>query len=382
MRVKRIVCMVLMALMLLGGALAESFTVTCTGCTVEGLTQVSFEDRSVFMAVADDFDDVVGWKINGVPVQSESPYYIRFAADADIRIEALYTAETPKDDAANQGQENKEEKGGEQPKENGNTRPEKNDTQPEVTPTPTPVKNKKPVVVRAVGAKLQYLGKDGKGAGDKYEEIDFTNDYLNPVADRNCEGGIAQFKVVANFPHGSGIDYWVINGARYYFYGEKMPTAITVGNLRESMTIEVVYKIDGKRSASQTALTKEELKASKTGETKIVRVANGNLALVEKTFSRVGKAVKELDFTDDYTEPQTRKKFDGGYCNINIRAGVDKQMLQEVRYWKFDDVSMVFDKHQDTFSVFGLTHSITYTAVIKQEWPIIIYYSDLPAEGE
>ena len=339
---KRTVCLILTAVLLalLPAALGEGNVLLCIGCTVDGQTSAGFEGTHTFIAVADDFDHIVGWRLNGVEQEGESFYYISFVAKGDTVIEAVYT----------EGDR---------------------EAYLEAKAAETEKESPRQVVVRAVGAKLQYLNSQGVGAGAKYEEIDFSSDHKNPVTGATELGGYAGFKVTANREHGSQIAYWVINGVRYNFYSETMPTSITVSNLTQSMTIEVVYK--GEKQRSKTKLTSAEIQAGRTGETMTVTTVNAQLAFIKNTFTRVSPYTDHLDFTNDYVNSQTKQRYKGGSCDIEIKANVDDNMLEKVTYWKFDDAVVVFSKNQARFSVQGLNHSITYTAVIDSRIPLIIY---------
>ena len=339
---KRVFCLMMVVQMLLPlCAVAENATLLCKGCTVNGLTALPFEGRTVFTAIADDVDAVLGWKIDGSVVEGEKSFYLVFTAEGNTLVETVYVQETPGEIEANATEAASKEN---------------------------------EVKVSALGATLQYLNIDGIGSGDSYTEIDFTEDFTNPVTHRTCKGRLAAFKVTADRPHSSDIDYWVIDGIRYDFmYTVK---AITVSNLRQSMTIEVVYK--GKKS--QTQLSNDEIQASRTGENLLVRSVNAKLALVKNTSTRIGGYVTSFDFTNDYKNPETYRMITGGSCNIKVVANVDSSMGEKVSYWKFDNVNMVLSANIPTFAVHGLNKSIVYTAVIGSKAPADDYYDDTDEE--
>ncbi|MBR5751309.1 MAG: hypothetical protein IKX84_02880 [Clostridia bacterium] len=342
---KRILCLICaFALLMSLAAMAEGGTVVCVNCTVNGQTRAAFDgEEATFTAIADDLENPVVWKVNGQAVEGENRFYLVFTVKGNAVVEAVKASDEP---AA--------------PEPTAETTPVP-ETTPE--PAPEPAEEKPPVVIKAIGATLQYLNGDGIGDGQTYTELDFTEDYRNPLTGRRCKGGVAAFKVTADNPHSDAIDYWVFNGVRYNFM--TAVRFITVGNLKESLTIEVVYK----NKKSTTRLTQDEIQAARTGEQLIVKGINAKVSLVKNNYTRIGPYYSSIDFTEDYKNPETHRTIKGGSIDAKIVANIDTQKLEKVTYWSFNQVTVVLGSNVNTFSVHGLNRSMTYTAHIGTKTP-------------
>ncbi len=141
-------------LMLAVCAQAEGYTVQCEGCTVNGLTSLSFENEAVLTFVADENENLV-WTVNG---QTVTPSGYPDVLVLPVIEDTFVTCKS-------------------------------------VEPTP--------LVIRAVGCTLQFLNENGKGEGESFDTLDFT--LL----------GEADFAATAN---GKKVDYWVLDGIKYDFY--------------------------------------------------------------------------------------------------------------------------------------------------------------------
>ena len=344
---KRILALICaLAFLLTLPALAEGGTVVCLNCTVNGQTRAVFEGEGTFTAIADNMESPIIWKVNGQEVEGETKFYLVFTVKGNAVVEAVNPSNTP------------------EPADEPTPEPSPEPiAQPTPEPTPEPQEEKTPVVIKAIGATLQHLNGDGIGDGQTYTELDFTDDYRNPLTGKRCKGGVAAFKVTADNPHSDAIDYWVFNGVRYNFM--TAVRFITIGNLKESLTIEVVYK----NKKSTTRLTSEEIQAARTGETLIVKGVNAKVSLVKNNYTRVGPYYSSFDFTEDYKNPETHRTIKGGSIDAKIVANIDTQKLEKVTYWSFNQVTVVLGSNVNTFSVHGLNRSMTYTAHIGTKTP-------------
>lgn len=154
MKQKLFLLLLLLCLTLCVSVQAEGYTVTCTGCTVNGMTSLSFENEAVLTFVADGTENLV-WKVNGQTV-TPSGY-------PDVLVIPVVE----------------------------NTVVSCESIPPE------------PLVIRAVGCTLQFLNENGKADGETFDSLDFT--LL----------GEASFAATAN---GKKVSYWVLDGIKYDFY--------------------------------------------------------------------------------------------------------------------------------------------------------------------
>lgn len=311
------VFMLAVALLLSAAALADSGTVLCLNCTINGQSSVSFSNFSVFTAIAvlEEDEAVQEWHINGKTVAGANDYYLTFSPTGDTVVEAIIGAK----------------------------------------PEPVP----QTVIVKAVGAKVQYLDAGGAGAGESYTELDFTNDYVNPVTRKRAKGGTASFKVTADKPHSDQIDYWVINGVRYDF--SATVKSITIKGITDNITIECVYN----RSLSQTLGKAEYLQQPAAGSPLLLECHNARMRHVKNGSTGDAQSFTVFDFTNDYKNAASGRTVKGGSIDFKVTANANSNT--KVKSWDIDGASFVFNTAVSFMYVRGLNVSKVYTAHYDNE---------------
>lgn len=322
---KRFVCLILVLILILSfTAFGEGGILMCINCTVNGMSSLSFPVPNTYTAIAllSEGQKVKGWKLNGELVPGFTDNFFVFNANGNTVVEALLN-----DDAV---------------------KPQETGKQDDPAAVSTVIRKSDTVIVKAVGASLQYLDDNGKGAGDAHSKIDFTNAYVNPVTGKDAPAKCADFLVTADNPHSSAIDYWVLNGVRYDFVNTVR--YITVTGLTEDLTIEVVYK----NGDSETLKSDSEIQAAKTGEKLIVSCENAKLRFAKGNGSASGDAFTEFDFTDSYVNKSSGKTVQGGSIALKVSANLSK-----VAYWELNGAKFTFS-----------TDTITYFIVKNLDCPM------------
>lgn len=73
------------------------------------------------------------------------------------------------------------------------------------------------VIKASKNAKLCFVTDTDRGAGGWKDSFDFTNDYVNAATEKGEQGGRVTMRVKAEVDNSKKLDYWVINGVRFYF---------------------------------------------------------------------------------------------------------------------------------------------------------------------
>ena len=299
-------------------------SLACVGCSVVGAdTFIHFIGSQEITIVADRRDAEIEWKVSHgaeIVTATDNTLVIRTDGQYNVIVEALYDGQTP----------------------------QTVDATAYTAASALNVDGK--CVITTVGCKLRYHDKAGQGAGEKQESIDFTESYTNPVTGENCEGGLLNFEVVADHTSSSQIDYWVIDGVKYLFYGITVKSIDVIGANR-SMSFEVVYK----HGTPQTLLTEEQIQSRRTGGSLKVRVEQGRLHVMDGA-KTIGDATTEFDFTRDYTL-DNGKTYKGGSCYLAV---YHRSTHKDADFWWFDDIEMHFSHAVDRMYISGLYYSITY----------------------
>lgn len=331
---KRIFSLLLILCLLAGGigfAAAEQNVVLCLNCTINGETAVYYEGYTVYTAIAapQEGQCVKEWRLNGETVADASDFFFIFTPSGSTVVEAILGDASESDETLLQ---TAEPDGGSAPAA-------------------------EPVVVKTIGASIQYLDINGVGAGSTYTELDFTNDWKNPITGKTQKGGTAAFKVTADNPHTSSIDYWVIDGVRYCF--SNTVKSLNVTNLTSSMTIECVYK-NGK---SKTQGVSAYMQKPAEGERLIVQCGNAKMRHVKNTSTNNASAFTEFDFTDTYKNEASGKKVSNGTIDFKITANLaNAKSGTKVKSWEIDGAKIIFNTDINYIIVQGLNVPKTYIA--------------------
>lgn len=302
--------------------LGESNIVLCLNCTVKGTTSFYASNAETYTAFAVLGADqaVLEWHINGKVVAGKRDSYLTFSVNGDTVVEAILGSPEEAQKLIKADEEAAREK----------------------------------VIIRTIGAKLQYADKSGAGSGESYTELDFTYDYVNPVTGKEMTGGTAAFKVTADQPHSDRIAYWVIDGVRYDF--SSTVKTMNFSNVTHSMTIECVYK--NKKSA--TYGSSDYLKTPEKNKPLVVKSVNAKIRHVRNTGTGDSPAMNEFDFTNNYKNLATGKTANGGLIDVKVYTTVNDST--KIRSWDFDDANVIFNNSINYMFVRGLNTSKTYTA--------------------
>lgn len=324
--------LLIICLLAVSCAIAEQYTVLCLNCTVNGQTSVQFEGVAVYTAIAapGEGQKVTQWRLNGVPVEGTQEFYLTFTANGNTVVEAVIegageSSETPAAAATAAASETE--------------------------------KPKNEVKVKTIGAGIQYLDTYGVGKGGSYTELDFTNDWKNAVTGTTEAGGVGACKITADRPSSSAIDYWVIDGVRYYFGSTVKSLNIT--NLTQSMTVECVYK----GAKSKTLGVKAYMRQPAAGEKLLVQCGNAKMRHVKNTSTNDATVFTEFDFTAPYVNEASGKKVDGGSIDFKITANLaNAKPGTKVKSWEIDGAKIIFSTDISYMVVQGLNTSKTYIA--------------------
>lgn len=313
---KRVFCFILAVLLLVPAlAAAESGTLMCLGCTVNGETVLTIDGPVMMTAIA-DAPAVSAWKVNGTVVEGETNMFLVFTADGNTVVEAVAG------DAA------------------------------EVTTVPAAeAESARPVVIKSVGATLQLLDSAGNPGGEKVTELDFTNGLDNPVSGETEQAGFASFRVTADDPHNGKIAYWVINGTKFTF--NNTVKYITVLGLNESMTFEVVYNYSSPTTMGQYPEADGRLIAS---------VHNAKMRFVDGSRTG-GELLNELDFTDSYKNAASGEVCPGG--KVNLKVYFDGSETTIVQYWQIDGAVFLFNSEIRAMYLRDLGQSMDFVCCYK-----------------
>ena len=307
---KLISALLILTLILSACAMAETGVLMCLNCSVNNERVMNIDGPVTLTAIADFSagQSVSCWKLNGKVVEGETNLWLLFTADGNTVVEAVLTdAGTPA-------------------------------VSPTAAPTaapaePAPAAQTEDAKFLAYGCYFQYLNGDGIGAGQTFTELPFE--------------GNTSFRVTADSPHSSQIDYWVIDGAKYTF--PNPVKYITITNLKQPMTFEVVYKN----------------KASKTlgvfpnkGESQVVSCNNARIRFIKGSATPGGEAFKSFDFTASYYNEASGKNCPGGSIDVKITADCEEDSY--VRYWEINGARFLFNSNEQFLIVKGLGESTHY----------------------
>lgn len=302
---KLFLLLICLALALSVFAAAEAGAIICLKCSVNGETFLSIDGPVTMTAIADmkDGQTLTGWKLNGQVVEGETNFWLLFTADGNTVVEAIL------------GEASSAETG--------------------VSPLdPAPAEETLvDSVIKGYGCSFQYLNGNGIGEGQSYTELPFD--------------GSISFRVTADDPHASKIDYWVINGAKYSF--PNTLKYITVYNLTQPMTFEVVYK----NKSAQTMGT-----FPCKGSRQVVSCENAHIRFIKGNATTGGDSFKEFDFTEPYFNVSSGKNCDGGMIDVKITANCGEDSY--VRYWEINGARFVFNADMSYIIVKGLGESTHY----------------------
>ena len=321
---KRVISCILALVLVLGCSLAsaEGGILMCIGCTVNGLSSLSFAVPTTYTAIVKEGITVAGWKLNGEFVEGQKDNFLVFTADGNTVVEAVPVGETEIYDP-------EAEERGEAPS--------------------VPTLPAGPIHVKAIGAHLQYIDENGLPGGESVTEMDFTDAYTNPLTGKMGLPGIGEFRVTADKPHQSDIAYWVLNGIRYDFCNTVK--FMNIENLREDLTIEVVYK----KAESTTLKSLDSIRKNRTGDKLMVSCEDAKMSLV-KGSTTGGGYFTEFDFTADYKNPATGGTDPGGQITVKVIAN-----KKTVEFWEFNSAKLTFNTDTIThFFVRNLDCSMTY----------------------
>ena len=329
---KRILSFLLILLLALSSfALGEQDgMLVCLGCTVNGEPTVTFSGKGKVTAIADlgEGEIVDAWKLNGTVVEGEKNIYLVFEAEGVTVVEAVKVSAADQPETTDPtGADQAQTPGGE---------------------SGLPEEERR-CVLRSIGATIQYLDADKKGKGTTYTEIDFTDDYRHPISGKKIKSGTITAKITADRPSSGAIDYWVIDGIKYYF--DVTVKFITVYDLKESMTVEVVYK----NKESKTLLTGEQIESARTGETLTVTSINARMNHLHQKTNKTGQeSFTEFDFTDDYANAVTGETM-RGVAHVKVST-----KYSNINYWLFNGVEIHFSTEPDRFYAHGIYKSMVY----------------------
>ena len=314
---KKVLCFILAVLLLVPAlAAAESGTLMCLGCKVNGETVMNIDGPVVLTAIA-DAPAVSAWKVNGTVVEGENNIFLIFTADGNTVVEAVAG------DAASAAAQ---------------------------TPAAQEA-SARPVVIKAVGATLQLLDTDGNPGGEKVTELDFTNGLENPVSGDTEPAGFASFRVTADDPHNGKIAYWIINGTKFTF--NNTVKYITVLGLAESMTFEVVYNYSSPTTMWQYPEADGRLIAS---------VQNAKMRFVNGSQTG-GENMSELDFTDSYKNAASGEVCPGG--KVNLKVYFDGSETTIVQYWQINGAVFLFNSEIRAMYLRDLGQSMDFLCQYK-----------------
>ena len=215
-------------------------------------------------------------------------------------------------------------------------------TVPEQAATGTAPTTEGPMTLQAVNAVIQRANSKNKAEGAEMTEVIVT-----------AEDNLI---ITARVPKGKKIDYWVINGVRYDFLHTISSLRLT--NFDQSWIFEVVFK----KTDSATLHSPEEIQASRTDETLLCKVINGELCHLKSETKGGGGWITEFDFTVDYNNRATGIREQGGQLSAKIRAVIPKN--KKIVGWKFDETEIYnIGATVNQFIVNTLDTSMTYEPI-------------------
>ena len=230
-------------------------------------------------------------------------------------------------------------------------------------------------VLRTVNCYLQLLTAKNNASGTKYREFDFEESYYSPVRKTYFPGGTLSCYVTATIPKKAEVDYWLINGVKYQFPGNKV-VKFRLLDLNEATTIEPVFKGMAPTLAEARPAEAEELEYKVTPRT--MRCINCWGRFMNLNRSPMGEKYEEFNFEEIYTNPVTRKKMPGGKLDIYLSTKAPKGTMVDTWYingvgYQFPPVVLnirVMDLNEDT------TYEVRFRAVrtsatatpYRQEW--------------
>ena len=207
------------------------------------------------------------------------------------------------------------------------------------------------LAISAVNASIQLLDENGRPAGPSFERFTFGDDYVHPVTGETCPGGEISARVSAPKEKKSQIDHWVLNGVPYYFSSKVW--FITVHDLTDSLSFEVVYKKDADWSERATVLTDEQ----------IISAVDAQIQFVNEKRQPLGEKFTRFDFTRDYTSYATKENVSGGEFSGRVEAIIPAGM--ELDYWLINGVPFYFNIAPRCITVLGLNESKTFQPVFR-----------------
>lgn len=103
----------------------------------------------------------------------------------------------------------------------------------------------RPKIVTSKNAYMQFVWNNSP-VGSKFYSLDFGKQYEGFTGTE--PGGSVTFYITAEIPSGYEIDYWLIDGVKYFFGPSQ--NRLQVENLKEAATYEPVFKTEGSNGTS------------------------------------------------------------------------------------------------------------------------------------
>ena len=207
------------------------------------------------------------------------------------------------------------------------------------------------LAISAVNASIQLLDANGRPAGQSFDRFTFGDDYVHPVTGETCPGGEISARISAPKDRKNQIDHWVLNGVPYYFSSKVW--FITVHDLTDSLSFEVVYKKNADWSERAAVLTDEQ----------IISAVDAQIQFVNEKRQPLGEKFTRFDFTRDYTSYATKENVRGGEFSGRIEAIIPAGM--ELDYWLINGVPFYFNIAPRCITVLGLNESTTFQPVFR-----------------
>lgn len=150
--------------------------------------------------------------------------------------------------------------------------------------------------------------------------------------------GMVNLTATAVIPEGMAVDYWELNGERYY----------------EDM--EDTFHFSAQGNTVVDARLRPEHK---------VTAINAEMQFLDTNGKPMGEEFTEFVFEEDYENPVTNETLPGGWITVCVKAVVPKGYA--VDYWLIDDVPYYYNRTVTSFTVYDLNETTVYEAVLKKE---------------
>lgn len=222
-------------------------------------------------------------------------------------------------------------------------------------------------ILRAIGCVIHFVDKDGNIKGDSFTELNFGEEYYNPLTRKTVTDGSVDVRITAEIPKGQKVAYWVINGAKYNFNNEVK--SFTLREVPYGMVIEAVLS----GQTAQTLLTAEEIQQQRIGNTLLVETKSARMSHVNDKNKASGGSFTEFDFTDDFTNNATGETEQGGRVTVRVAASIPEGKL--VTYWRFNGARLNFNSDVSSFVVENLAESMLYQPVFYTKTTPVPEYS-------